>query len=209
MLIELICVCCLFVTAQKRQKEALLNFRNDRIKEAYGGPCPYKRPPKVIDYTTRPVLSASKSREYCAPISKSSRIHTPPQNNPYENIILGDKRPVSASRLKFNHTLEDDFTDSDWDGGKARQTRKQRPVSTGAYVYSSPPAKSKQANQHSPRRLNLTSGSATGRSKSARTASILLECSDKEAELYHLEDDSVIKEKRAVLAIRYIHINIQ
>jgi hypothetical protein len=182
---------------QRRQgnsrQRALASFRNDRIKKIYGAPCPYKRPPVAIDYSKPIHPNISTDREYCAPLDTKIS-HRQRQLCAREDIILGGLRPVSASRLNFNHTEEggdyDEEEESLLEAGGAQQ---RRPASSSG-------ACSLKA-QQSPRRLRLL----TNRPKSDRGASVLLETSDKDASFYRCDshgEDSRQKEQRAVLAIR-------
>lgn len=175
-----------------RRQQALSSFRNDRIHNTYGTPCPYKRVPTVLNQMRAVHPNTSQDRDYCAPITNS---HSPPQqgSSAYERVILGGVRPASASRLKFNHTEEDESLDSE----PLPSTAVHRPVSSSGHASCKPP------HQQSPRRLQLTPQAPP---RPNRSASVRVECSEQEAKSYHYDSlevgDSEVQEERAILAIR-------
>jgi len=176
-----------------RRQQALSSFRNHRIQKIYGAPCPYKRVPTVLNEMRALHPNTSQDRDYCAPITNS---HSPPQlhGSAYDRVILGGVRPVSASRLKFNHTEEDESLDSE----PLPSTAVHRPRSSSGH------ASSKSPHQQSPRRLQLTAH-AHPQTKTNRNASVRVECSEQEAQSFHYDSlevgDSEVQEERAILAI--------
>ena len=206
------------VRGDARRQQALAGFRNARIQKIYGAPCPYRRAPTVPNYTRSDSgvhlnlnlnlhPNTSRDREYCAPLASTQRRAQQQRHDEYQDAILGELRPVSASRLKFNHTVtgtEDDESmlsdalqeehDVTHDHVHVHATPLQPPASSGKH--------SSYKQRQSPLRLRLTD-----RPKSDRGASVLLECSDQEASHYHydsqeLGEDSLVQEERAILAIR-------
>lgn len=203
------------VRGDARRQQALAGFRNARIQKIYGAPCPYRRAPTVPNYTRSDSgvhlnlnlnlhPNTSRDREYCAPLASARRAQQQ-RHDEYQDAILGELRPVSASRLKFNHTVtstEDDESmlsdalqeEHDVTHDHVHATPLQPPASSGKH--------SSYKQRQSPLRLRLTD-----RPKSDRGASVLLECSDQEASHYHydsqeLGEDSLVQEERAILAIR-------
>lgn len=114
---------------------------------------------------------------------------------------------MSASRLKFNHTVT--VTGTEDDESMLSDALQEEHDVTHDHVHATPlqpPASSGKHSSYkqrqSPLRLRLTD-----RPKSDRGASVLLECSDQEASHYHydsqeLGEDSLVQEERAILAIR-------
>ena len=217
---------------EQQREQALSSYRNDRIKKAYGAPCPYKQSPAITDYS-RPMLMHTSTdhphdqvREYYAPISKRHPQRQQQHYSSYEDVILGGVRPVSASRLQFNDseflgihssdingTANTDYSDYADSGG-----RPLRPVtSSGAHASPKHPSSSAhrpQPHQQSPRRLILTDLREAGDGRGDSSSCYYRLDPDQQHQQHMsaggggLEDNiytdggSVVQEQRAVLAIR-------
>lgn len=140
------------------------------MRRTYHAPPPFQRPSSSsrpqsntkAQHRLPPHSNTSHGRDYYSPISAKIEIHRKQQQHvdqhcSYEDIILGAPRPVSASRLSFNHTpseMELLQGQGGQGGGKKQERRPQsssfRPPSS--HRVSKYPSHSQK---QSPRRLRL------------------------------------------------------